>query len=487
MFRANTITEQLNRAIRQGASGRLTDKEFVMNEIATFKASPRRKAMLDGVNYFKGIHDILRRERQIIGEGGRLETVDNLPNNRIIDNQYRKMVNQKVNYLLGHPVAAQTDNTDYAEKISDLIDKRFMRKLGLVGRDSLNCGLGWLYVGSDGDKLILQRIPPYELIPLWADADHSELDGAIRFYEITDYEGKKPVEKMHVEVYDHAGITRFVQEDNKLILVSQEPYFTISRGDGEFAYNWSQIPLIPFKSNSLEIPLINNIKCLQDGLNLIISNFQNNMEEDVRNTLLVLVNYDGENLGSFRKNLSAYGAVKVRSIDGAQGDVRTLQIEVNAENYKTIMSIFRRAIIENAMGYDAKDDRLSGNPNQMNILSMYSDIDLDANEMETEYQAAFEQLFEFFNAHLYNVGVGDFTAEKVDVIFNRDMLISEADVIQNIRHSVGILSEETIIANHPWVDDVKAELDRIKSGRNETQGTYDEAFAQEPTSEEDDA
>ena len=37
------------------------------------------------------------------------------------------------------------------------------------------------------------------------------------------------------------------------------------------------------------------------------------------------------------------------------------------------------------MGYDAKDDRLSGNPNQMNIQSMYSDIDLDANDMETEF------------------------------------------------------------------------------------------------------
>ena len=42
------------------------------------------------------------------------------------------------------------------------------------------------------------------------------------------------------------------------------------------------------------------------------------------------------------------------------------------------------------MGYDAKDDRIIvGNPNQMNIQSMYSDIDLDANGIETEFQAAF--------------------------------------------------------------------------------------------------
>ena len=48
------------------------------------------------------------------------------------------------------------------------------------------------------------------------------------------------------------------------------------------------------------------------------------MEEDPRNTILVLKNYDGENLGEFRQNLSTYGAVKVRTIDGAMGGVETL-------------------------------------------------------------------------------------------------------------------------------------------------------------------
>ena len=49
---------------------------------------------------------------------------------------------------------------------------------------------------------------------------------------------------------------------------------------------------------------------------------------------MVLKNYDGENLGEFRQNLSTYGAVKVRTIDGAMGGVETLSIQVNAEDYK---------------------------------------------------------------------------------------------------------------------------------------------------------
>ena len=200
------------------------------------------------------------------------------------------------------------------------------------------------------------------------------------------------------------------------------------------------------------------------------------MEEDTRNTILVLVNYDGENLGEFRKNLATYGAVKVRTVDGAGGDVRTLQVEVNSDNYKAIIELFKKAIIENAMGYDAKDDRMSGNPNQMNIQSMYSDIDLDANGMETEYQASFEELLWFINCHLFNVGMGDYEQEDVEIIFNRDMMLNEGEVIDNISKSVGIISDETLVAQHPWVDDVQAELDRLEEQKKKNMEEYGLGF-----------
>ena len=41
------------------------------------------------------------------------------------------------------------------------------------------------------------------------------------------------------------------------------------------------------------------------------------------------------------------------------------------------------------------------------------------------------------------------------------MLISESDIIDNINKSQD-LSLESRLANHPWVDDVNAELERIE-------------------------
>ena len=468
---------------------RITDEKYILEEIKNFKISQKRRDMFNGEKYYAGMHDILLRKRTVIGDNGDLEEVTNLPNNRIVDNQYKKMVDQKTNYLLGQPLTFQTKNKTYELLLKQIFGKRFQRKLKSVGEDSFNGGIGWLFVHYDENgEFTFKRFKPFEVIPGWSDAEHTKLDYAIRLYEVIVYEGKQKKVVERVEVYDDKGISYF-ELSNSGSLKPIEPYFqnyfTMTDEEGNsVGYNWTRIPLIPWKYNSKEIPLIKMVKSLQDGLNLIESNFQNAMEEDTRNTILVLKNYDGQNLGEFRKNLAQYGAVKVRTVDGADGDVDTLQIEVNSENYKAILEIFKKAIIENAMGYDAKDDRLAGNPNQMNIQSMYSDIDLDANNMETEFQASFEELLWFVNCHFANVGLGDFENEEVDVIFNRDILISEGEVIDNVNKSQD-LSLESRLAQHPWVDDVQAELERIKKEREENMEQYGSAFNPGGNSEED--
>lgn len=476
------ISDSIKNIIASGAKTALTDLQFLELEIAKWKKSQKRKDMIAGENYYRGIHDILSRKRTAIGEGGILTEVDNLPNNKVIDNQYAKMVDQKKNYLLGKPMTFDTESNQYEDALKEVFNKRFHRTLKNLGEDALNGGVGWLhpYYNEQGE-LKFKKFEPYEILPFWKDAEHTELDYAARVYEVQVYEGRqeKTVEK--VEVYTTNGIDRYVLINGSLIPDVEEPssdYLMIEGEDGVLqGFNWDgKIPLIPFKYNNKEIPLITRVKSLQDGINIMLSDFENNMQEDARNTILVIENYDGTNLAEFRHNLATYGAVKVKSVDGAKGGVTTLTVTVDAENYRAIVEIFKKALIENARGYDAKDDRMNGEPNQMNIQSMYNDIDLDANEMETEFQAAFEELLWFVNAHFANNGYGDFSAAEVNIIFNRDMMMNESEVIDNCSKSVGILSNETIISQHPWINDVDREKQRIKDEKQEAVDDYANAF-----------
>ncbi len=455
-------TKEIINRIWQGAE-RISDEEFYSRELQAWINSPQRLSQICGYNYYVGRQDILHKKRTAIGEGGATVELKNLPNSRVIDNRYAILVNQKVNYMLGKPLTIRTDNKKYMRQLREVFNKGFMRLMKNTLRESLNCGIAWLYVYRSDDKIAFKLLPGYEILPFWADREHTQLDCAARLYSIVVYEGKRAKKKQKVEIYKPDGVYRYEVDGGRLKPDINEgeknnfkPYIT-----GSSVTKWDKIPLIAFKYNGNETPLINKVKSLQDGLNVLLSNFQDCMEENVRNTILVIKNYDGEDLGRFRQNLATYGAVKVKTVDGSQGGVETLSVEVNADNYKAIIDIFKKAIIENGMGYDAKDERLSGNPNQMNIQSMYSDIDLDANEIETEFQSGFEELLGLVNIYFADTGRGNYKNENVDIIFNRDMLINESEVIDNCLKSMSLLSTETILAQHTWVDDVQKEMERI--------------------------
>ena len=57
------------------------DIRFLEYKICQFKTSMERKMMLDGDRYYEGNHDIIKESRTVIGEGGELEEVKNLPDN----------------------------------------------------------------------------------------------------------------------------------------------------------------------------------------------------------------------------------------------------------------------------------------------------------------------------------------------------------------------------------------------------------------------
>ena len=282
------------------------------------------------------------------------------------------------------------------------------------------------------------------------------------------------------------GIHKFTFDGNRLVPDYSTYYFELDSDGEKIPYNWNKVPLIPFKANSTETSLLKKCKSLQDGINYVLSNFGDGMEENASgNSILIIKNYDGTDLGQFRQNLSQYKAVKVRTVEGAEGGIDSLQIEVNCDNYKAILTELRKALVQNCKGYDVEELKSQGSPNEMTIKAVYSAIDLDANEIETEYQASFEELLWFVNQHLLNTGIGDFTGEEIEVIFNRDMMVNESQIIADINASSAVLSKRTCIAQHPYVVDVDAELDQIKAEQEEAMEQYGNAFMQKPEGGED--
>lgn len=464
------LMTMLSNIIRNGKESEMTETEFLEQELKSWLTSEKRNMMLVGKNYFDGNHDILHKQRQAVDACGNMRAINGLPNNQIVDNRYVELVEQKVNYLLAKPVEVKTKDENYGKKLDKIFNSIFRKRMKNLGVDILNCGIGYLhpYIKEDG-TFAIKRFNPEEILPFWKDEEHEIIDSFVRIYPVSVYEGKQKKTIQKADYYTKQGIKHYVYENQNLVPdveKQEEAYLNIN----EKPFTWSKIPLVAFKYNQREIPLIKRVKCLQDALNILLSNYSDNMMEDIRSTVLILEGYEGEELATFRKNLLAYGVVKVGT-DERKGDVRALRIEVNAANYDLIIKLIKKAIIENGSGFDAKDDRMNNNPNQMNIRSIYLDIDLDANGMELEIQSSLEQLMFFVNTYL-NITNNTQNENEVQFIFSRDTPINEAEVIENCRNSIGIISKETIISNHPWTKDTQDEIEKLKKETDEQMEDY---------------
>lgn len=437
-----------------------SDIKYLEKILRKWLDTPSRQEQLLAEKYYDGAHDILNREKKVIGADGTLVKIDNVANNKLIDNQYRKLVDQKTNYALGKPMIISTSADDYREQLGKVFNKNMDRKLRVLCQLAVNGGIAWLYpYYNEQSQFCIAVFPSYEICPVWKDKMHTELDCAMRYYSEEVFDSNGGIQLIyHVDLFTITGITHFRYQGASLI--PEDNPHTDYMYIGNRGYNWTKLPIIPFKYNSKEIPLIRNVKSLQDALNEVLSDFQNNMQEDPRTTILVLKNYDGTNIPEFRQNLATYGVIKVTTVDGVQGGVEALKVEVNAQNYQAILMQLKRAIVENGRGFDAKEERMDGDPNQMNIESMYTDIDLDVDTMESEFQAGFEELKWFIDQYLIHTGHPDYTNEPVDFIFDRDFFINENAKIDNIMKSVGLVSDQTLLEHHPMVKNVANEIKR---------------------------
>lgn len=429
--------------------------------------SPQRKEQLLAEQYYLGNQDILKREKKVIGADGNLTSINNVTINRIVDNVYAKLVNQKTSYCLGKPITIATSDDDYLKLLTKIFNKRNHRTLRELAQFAVNEGIAYIYPYYNADgEFKFAVFPAHEICPIWRDKRHHELESAMRYYpeEVFDNNGGVTL-VYHVDLFTTYGITHFRYQGGSLIIDEQAhtDYMYVEN----VGYNWKKLPIIPFKYNSEELPLIRRVKTLQDALNEVMSNFKDNMDEDPRTSILILKNYDGTNIPEFRQNLATYGVIKVTTVDGVQGDVDALKVEVNSSNYQALLMQLKRAIIENGYGFDAKEERMDGDPNQMNIESMYTDIDLDVDAMESEFQAGFEELKWFIDQYLIHTGNPDYTEEDVEFIFDRDFFINENAQIDNVMKSVGLVSNKTLLSHHPMVTNVLREMQLIEEERKQ--------------------
>lgn len=181
------------------------------------------------------------------------------------------------------------------------------------------------------------------------------------------------------------------------------------------------------------------------------------MLRDVANCIFVLRNYGGENLEQFLKELRQSLAIQVET----DGGVETIAPQLDMTAVGALLDRHRRDLYDLARSVDTQDPDL-GNASGQALKFRYADLDMDCNDLEAEFRAMFGRMKPFLDAWFRFKGLGSFESEDFTVTFNRDIIVNETEAIQNVRNSVGLISEKTLVQNHPWVEDAEREIEQLR-------------------------
>lgn len=419
--------------------------------------------MIDGPKYYRNRNDILNRKQYFYKNG--VKTIDDTKaNHRLPHNWHKLLVDQKVAYLVGKPIVFQTENKKHEDALNLILGEEWDDILTELAKNASNKGTEWLHVYINHEGLFkFIDIPAEEVIPIYDTSLQENLEAIIRYYtvEVNDEE------RIRVEWWTRDTVTFYIQDDNgDLVLDDTEPvnpaphfYNEIDMGIEKIRKHrsWGKVPFIEFPNNEERDPDIIFYKELVDEYDLNISDLANNLDE-VQEIITILKGYEGTDLSEFKENLRYYKAIKV----SGEGGVDKLELNIPIEAKKEMLDRLEENIFLFGQGVNMKTDRFGNSPSGVALKFLYSLLDLKASIMERKFRKSIKRLIWFATEYINMVQKRNYVSEDVQVTFRKTMITNDKEDVEIAAQSKGIISDETIVANHPWVEDVSKEIEAVK-------------------------
>ncbi len=390
---------------------------------------------------------------------------------RISHNWHQLLVNQKAAYLFTYAPGFDTGNHSLNMRINDILGEDFAKVAKDLCISASNVGVAWLHCWVDDNNLFrYAEVPAYQVVPVYSDKLDSKLETVLRSYIIRDDNAE---EITRYEVWTDKEVSFFERKGkNDIVMSFLEGYET-----NTMTHDMGYVPFIPFYNNSLKSGDLPMIKDLIDQYDLVVSGFANDLA-DVQEVIFILRNYGGEDLNAFLTDLKRYKAIKVENDGTASGGgVEAMQIEIPVEARVKFLDILKKQIFISGQGVDP-DPQNFGNSSGVALKYLYSLLEIKAGLLETEFRSGFNQLLRLIFHHL---NVAEDT--PVQQIYIRNAIVNDQETAGIAAQSVGIISEKTILQNHPWVEDAEQEAEQLaKEGQEESEEYGDkigEAHGQE--------
>ena len=209
------------------------------------------------------------------------------------------------------------------------------------------------------------------------------------------------------------------------------------------------------------MPLIHLLKSLVDCYDELCSKTADAIY-DAPDGVNVVKNYQEES-GTFQRNLATYNTVFLDD----DGEYDRKNTELNIEAFKSFIEQLRKDIYEGGSGVDTQSEKFGTQESGVALKQLYADLDLDCSNIETEFKSSLEYFMFFYDNWIEMSQGKDYTEKEVEFVFNKTMTVNEKELIETLVSSMDMLSLDTILSRHPYVNDLEDEKEKIETQQEE--------------------
>ncbi len=391
--------------------------------------------------YYKNDNDIHRR---IMNDTTK-------PNNKTANPYASYITDTLVGYFMGEPVSYNAADKDLLQDINMIFEYNDEADENAeLAKDASIYGVAYeeLYFGEEDKMIRFKRLDPKEVIPIYDKSIEENLIAVIRYYE--DYDLVDDKKTYVIEIIDDMNVTRYRTNEmfSSFTLLESYPHY------------FGMVPIAIFENNEDQMGDFEKVIDLIDAYDKMESDSLNDFEYFV-DAYLALYGFtaEPEDIQQMKQNrvllmdegTSAEWLIKSEN-DSTTENMKN-RLDQDIHKFAKCPNLADKEFASNASGVAIKF-KLLGTENLTSIK-------------ERKFKKGLQQRLELMSM-ITGIVNQRFDWRGIEIIFTRNIPSNDTDIANMVNILSGIVSDETLLAQIPFVEDVEAELERLsKQKENE--------------------
>ena len=370
------------------------------------------------------------------------------PNNKIANPYASYITDTLTGYFVGEPITYNSNDKTLLQDLSMIMEYNDEADENMeLAKNASIFGVAYemLYFSEEDKMIRFKPLSPKEVIPIFDKSVENNLLAVIRYYD--DYNVVEDKTYTIIEIINATGVERYKTSKGSNSLTPLESY----------PHYFGMVPIAIYKNNEEERGDFEPVISLIDAYDTMESDSVNDFAYFV-DCYLALYGFtaEAEDVQKMKENrillmdegTSAEWLIKNQNDTTIENMKNRLDADIH--KFAKCPNLADKEFASNASGIAIKFKTL-GTENLVAIK-------------ERKFKRGLQQRLELMSM-INSVLREGFDWRAIDIIFTRNLPSNDVDIANMVNMLRDIVSDETLLAQIPFVDDVQGEIERVDEQR----------------------